>query len=113
MQVSGIELKFDPSKEVGSRIVSLQKDGRDIGDDDKLTLVLTDYLAQGGDGYTIFKDLPYEVIGDLSNAVMKYFEDIGPITESTIKMGRQTQVRASSEESPPADLKDRSGFASS
>jgi len=94
MQVSGIELKFDPSKEVGSRIVSLQKDGRDIGDDDKLTLVLTDYLAQGGDGYTIFKDLPYEVIGDLSNAVMKYFEDIGPITESTIKMGRQTQVRA-------------------
>ncbi len=94
MQVSGIELKFDPTKDVGSRIVSLQKDGKDIGGDDKLTLVLTDYLAQGGDGYTMFKDIPYEVIGDLSNAVMKYFEDIGPITESTIKMGRQTQARA-------------------
>ena len=93
LQISGITLKFDPSKDVGSRIVSLQKDGKEIGDNDKLKLATTDYLAKGGDGYSMLADLPYDVVGDLPAAMAGYLESLGDITESTIKMGRQTSVR--------------------
>lgn len=52
-QVSGLRFTFDPSKPVGSRILSVSRsDGSPIpADAHKYTVTTVDYLISGGDGY--------------------------------------------------------------
>jgi 2',3'-cyclic-nucleotide 2'-phosphodiesterase / 3'-nucleotidase / 5'-nucleotidase len=58
---SGLRVSYDPAAPVGGRIVSLSlSDGSPIIDDRSYTLGTADYLADGGDGYTMFLPLPKE-----------------------------------------------------
>ncbi len=52
----GIEYTFDISKEIGSRVIRLQKDGKDLDKNKTYTLGLTGYRASGAGGYDMFKD---------------------------------------------------------
>ncbi|RIE17406.1 bifunctional metallophosphatase/5'-nucleotidase, partial [Candidatus Cryosericum septentrionale] len=52
-QVSGFSFTFDPSKPVGSRVVSITKDGKSMDMDATYKLCVQDYTALGGDGYAM------------------------------------------------------------
>jgi len=52
-QISGFSFTFDPSKPVGSRVVSITKDGKPMDMDAIYKLCVQDYTALGGDGYSM------------------------------------------------------------
>ena len=89
IQISGMTVKYDATKEPGSRVVSIEVKGKTVGDDDKFSLVTTDFIATGGDGNNTFIGLEYTVCGDSLQAFIDYFETMENITESTIQMDRQ------------------------
>ncbi|MFD2613909.1 bifunctional 2',3'-cyclic-nucleotide 2'-phosphodiesterase/3'-nucleotidase [Paenibacillus gansuensis] len=56
-QISGFTYSYDDSKPVGSRIVEMKKaDGTPIEDTKSYTIVVNDFMATGGDGYTGLKN---------------------------------------------------------
>jgi len=60
-QISGFSFVFDQGLEEGSRIISISVDGVELDLEDNSTvfyLAINDFMAAGGDGYTIFEDLP-------------------------------------------------------
>lgn len=58
LHVSGATMKFDSTKEVGSRVVELKVNGEDVVDTKKYTVALPTFVRDGGDGYTMFAGLP-------------------------------------------------------
>jgi 2',3'-cyclic-nucleotide 2'-phosphodiesterase (5'-nucleotidase family) len=54
-QVSGLTFRYDPAKPAGKRVVSASVGGRYIDPEGRYRLATNDYLADGGDGYTMFK----------------------------------------------------------
>lgn len=53
-QISGFTYKYDDSKPVGQRIVEIKKaDGTVLDDAATYTIVVNDFMATGGDGYTV------------------------------------------------------------
>jgi 5'-nucleotidase len=54
-QVSGIRYTFDAAKSAGNRIVEVSVNGKPLEDKKTYTLAVTKYIAEGGDGYEIFK----------------------------------------------------------
>ncbi len=58
-QISGLKLIVDVAKPAGSRIAAIsQSDGTPVGMDKTYVLAVTDFLAQGGDGYPVLPSLP-------------------------------------------------------
>jgi 2',3'-cyclic-nucleotide 2'-phosphodiesterase (5'-nucleotidase family) len=56
LQVSGLRYAFDPSKPAGSRIVDVtMDDGSKLDFGKKYTVVINDFMAGGGDGYSMLK----------------------------------------------------------
>ncbi len=54
-QVSGVQFEFDGRKSVGSRVVKVLVNGQPLDDKKTYTLASTGYIAEGGDGYVMFK----------------------------------------------------------
>jgi 5'-nucleotidase len=54
LAVSGLSYTFDESRPAGSRVVSIAVNGTPLDDTAKYTAAMVDYLASGGDGYTVF-----------------------------------------------------------
>ena len=54
-QVSGMSFEWNPKAKVGSRIVSVEFRGRPLSKYKTYTLATNDFLAKGGDGYSVFK----------------------------------------------------------
>ena len=83
-QVSGISFKWDPKAKVGARVVSVEYRGRPLSKYKTYTLATNDYLAKGGDGYSVFKK--GKVIIDASGAklmasmVMDYIKAKGSVS---------------------------------
>ncbi|GFN36771.1 5'-nucleotidase C-terminal domain-containing protein [Tepidimicrobium xylanilyticum] len=106
--VAGMTYKIDPSKEAGSRIVELLIDGKPVELNKTYTLATNDFLAVGGDGYTMFEDAP--IVGEfegLDEALIKYIEKIGVIDYQA--EGRITTVEEAVAETPvekPAETPD-------
>lgn len=57
-QVSGMQVQYDTSLSVGSRVVSVKINGQMLEPGRHYKLVTTDYLSTGGDGFSMFKNLP-------------------------------------------------------
>ncbi|NLB33906.1 MAG: LysM peptidoglycan-binding domain-containing protein [Tissierellia bacterium] len=55
-QVSGLTFTFDPSKEVGSRVVEVMVGDKPLDKAAEYTVAINDFLGDGGDGYTMLKD---------------------------------------------------------
>ncbi len=56
LQVSGLRYTFDPAKPAGSRIVDVTMDnGSPLDPAKKYTVVINDFMAGGGDGYSMLK----------------------------------------------------------
>lgn len=57
-QISGMRVVYNSARNVGDRVVSVKIDGQSLDMAKLYKLVTTDYLAVGGDGYSMFKNLP-------------------------------------------------------
>ena len=57
LQVSkGVEMQYDESKPVGQRVISVQINGKPLEDERMYKVVTSNFLADGGDGFTVFKN---------------------------------------------------------
>ncbi|WP_051350628.1 5'-nucleotidase C-terminal domain-containing protein [Caloramator sp. ALD01] len=55
IQVSGLKVKYDPTRPSGDRVVDIiRENGKTISDTEKLVVVTNDFMATGGDGFTAF-----------------------------------------------------------
>lgn len=95
--VSGMTYTFDPSAEVGSRIVSATVGGQPLDPEATYTLCTNDFTAMGGDLYTMLiepfsNQLPLENpdLAPLDQALIAYLtkhqSDLSPNTEGRIQM---------------------------
>jgi len=89
-QISGFKFTFDPTKAVGSRIVSVTKnDGTEIAKDQTVyTLTTLDFIIYGGDGYAnVFSPTKAKVQG----ALLDVFTDA---LKADLAAGKVTQLPA-------------------
>ena len=54
-QVSGVQFEYDGRKPVGSRVVKVTVNGQPLNEKKTYTMASTGYIADGGDGYVMFK----------------------------------------------------------
>jgi 2',3'-cyclic-nucleotide 2'-phosphodiesterase (5'-nucleotidase family) len=92
LQISGMTVTYDPSAEIGSRVVSIRVDGSEVDPEGLYTICTTDYLAKGGDGNTALTGYAYAGVGDNAMALSMYLLRLEIIKESDIQIGRQTAV---------------------
>lgn len=90
-QVSGLTVEADVSRPPGSRVVSILVGGVPLDDKRAYTVATNDFLARGGDGYTMFADAP-RLLPDtdsplLANEVMVHIRRLG-----TIKTGVEGRI---------------------
>ncbi len=97
-QVSGIKFSWDGSKEAGKRIVSVEVLGADstyspIDPNATYTVASNDFMRQGGDGYSVFKENainPYDGGSPLDLVLGDYIKANSPINPQV--EGRITRV---------------------
>lgn len=63
-QVSGMKVTFDPSKEAGSRVTELLINGVAVDPDATYVLATNNFMASGGDQYTMLAD--NKILGEFS-----------------------------------------------
>lgn len=84
-QVAGIRFTFDPTKDGGSRIteVILEKTGEALDPAKTYRVATNDFLASGGDGYTMFgSTVNYNEYAALDEAVISYIQSGAEITKA-------------------------------
>lgn len=54
LQQSGLVLTFDPSKEIGQRVVSAVVNGQPVQQEQSYTIAVNAFIVSGGDGFTGF-----------------------------------------------------------
>lgn len=83
-QVAGMSFKFDPSKEAYSRVVELLVAGEPVDLEKTYVLATNDFMAIGGDEYTMFKESKYlGDFGQLDEVLAKYLKEIGSVSIET------------------------------
>lgn len=55
LQVSGLTLSYDPGAAVGSRIITVAVGGRPLDPGQRYTVAVPSFIANGGDGHTVFR----------------------------------------------------------
>ena len=64
IHVSGMRITYDPAGRRGNRIADARlADGRSIADGRNYTLAVSDFMAEGGGGFAMLRDLPREDTG--------------------------------------------------
>jgi 2',3'-cyclic-nucleotide 2'-phosphodiesterase (5'-nucleotidase family) len=86
VQVSGLLFKYNPSLLVGSRVTSITvaATGQPLGPSATYRVVTNDFMFNGGDNYTVFKQGTNPVIYSdqlLSDMVVDYVRQISPINQ--------------------------------
>jgi 5'-nucleotidase len=95
--VSGITYMIDTGKPVGDRIVDIQVKGKPLDLNGSYILATNDFLAAGGDNYTMFADdAILNEYGGLDEAVIAYVKEKGIISPKT--EGRITVIDGSVKE---------------
>ncbi len=86
--VSGMTYKFDAGKAVGNRVVEVSIGKEALDETKTYKLVTNDFLAAGGDGYTMFKGKPFVAEGGLlSDVLISYVKaeaEVSPAVEGRI-----------------------------
>jgi 5'-nucleotidase len=81
LQVSGIQVVWDPAAPVGSRVVALTQAGAALALDASYSVTVNSFLAGGGDGFTVLTQGTERVVGlvDL-DALVRYVETRGSVS---------------------------------
>ncbi|HKS62459.1 MAG TPA: bifunctional UDP-sugar hydrolase/5'-nucleotidase [Xanthobacteraceae bacterium] len=79
--VSGIEVTFDPARDAGSRVTAMKVAGAPLEESRTYRVAVLDFLARGGDDYTMFADArritPDNDAPLMVNEVVEYLRKIG------------------------------------
>jgi len=97
--VAGLTFKFDPSQPAGSRVVEAKVNGEELDPNKMYKVATNDFMAAGGDDYTMFAD--DKLIGEypgLDEVLISYIEEHG--TEGAKVEGRIQVVEAVESETP-------------
>jgi 2',3'-cyclic-nucleotide 2'-phosphodiesterase/3'-nucleotidase len=80
LQVSGIEIVYDLSKPEKRRLVSMKREGSPIEADEQIDVVVSGFLAEGGDLYDAFAEAArLRTLGKVSDVVIDYFKTGGVV----------------------------------
>ncbi|MCO6452954.1 MAG: 5'-nucleotidase C-terminal domain-containing protein [Caldilineales bacterium] len=99
-QVSGLRYTWNPTVPAGSRILNVEVKNADgtfspLDEEAVYPVVTNNFMRQGGDGYTVFRDHaiePYDAGPPQEDALAEYMAMLSPVQESDIPTGRITQV---------------------
>ena len=74
---AGIEYTLDLRNKVGERVVSMKKEGRELSDEEKITLCLSDYRATGTGGYKVYQgqEKSGEFEEQMTELIFRYFRE--------------------------------------
>ena len=76
LQLSGLTMTYDLNQPEYNRVVTLQRNGRPVADDDRFTVAASGFLTEGGDLYDSFPESPViRSVGKVSDVVVQYFRD--------------------------------------
>lgn len=85
--IAGMNVVFDPSQEVGSRVVEVTVGEEELDMEATYSLATNDFLAAGGDDYTMFGDNEITALyPGLDEILIEYFKEYG--TEGSPVEGR-------------------------
>lgn len=90
LQVSGLRVVYDLTKEVGHRVVQVKAvcsdclvpEYRPLDDDAKYGIILSNYILAGGDGYDVIRDNAEQdhIASDLDTDVLtEYIQEVSPL----------------------------------
>lgn len=83
LAVSGLSYTYDDTKPAGSRVVAVQVNGTPLDLDANYTAAMVDYLAGGGDGYTVFTNGTDQVCGPVDvDALVSYMGSLSAPVET-------------------------------
>ncbi|PYI50305.1 5'-nucleotidase C-terminal domain-containing protein [Paenibacillus flagellatus] len=89
-QVGGLSFEFDPSLPKNARITSIAVKGEPLDPERTYVLATNDFMAAGGDNYTMFKDYPVaNDFSSLEESLIAYIRQAGelkPATEGRIRV---------------------------
>lgn len=89
--VGGMTFAFDPTKPVGQRVYDVKVKGQPLDLNKTYTFATNDFIAAGGDNYTMLKDLPkIAEYGALDEVVANYIKSKGtvhPVVEGRVVVG--------------------------
>lgn len=94
LQVSGLSYRYDVTKPIGSKIITIYHDGQLLQRDKVYTVATNDFLAHGGDGFTVMRrgKILNEVEKDLT-LLIHYIKNL-PQPFSSSSSGRIQEVKA-------------------
>jgi len=91
LQLSGLEMTYDLSEPEYSRIVTLERNGQPVMDDDLFTVAAPGFLTEGGDLYDSFAESEViRSVGLVSDVIVDYFRQREIV--AVPKRGRQWDV---------------------
>jgi len=72
---SNLNYTFDITKEIGNRVISMKFKGKEISDNDTLTLAMNNYRATGAGGYDFYRNCKVvgEVLNEMPDIIIDYF----------------------------------------
>jgi 5'-nucleotidase len=72
--IAGLVVDWDPEAPAGSRVRGVRRaDGRPVYETDRIRLALSEFVAQGGDRFEVFRGLPARQTGIVDlDAVLTY-----------------------------------------
>ena len=75
MQVSGMTVRYDPGRPIGSRVLDVRVGGEALLEDDMYTIAVGRFLVNGGDNYTGFMGSEISAVGrDFGQSLVDYFK---------------------------------------
>jgi 5'-nucleotidase/UDP-sugar diphosphatase len=91
LQVSGLSVTYDLTLPEGERLISLQRNGVDVADDDRLLVAAPGFLAEGGDLYVVFAESDaIRNAGKVSDAAAAWFANHDVVAVPS--RGRQVDI---------------------
>ena len=102
--VSGMAYKFDANKEVGNRIEEVTVNGEPLDLTKSYKLVTNDFMAAGGDGYTMFEGKPFVAEGGLlSDVLVDYVKELGEVNPAVEERIVSAPLTDEAEEQAPVE----------
>jgi len=91
LQVAGLRVTYDLTQPEGQRLISLERNGVPVTDDDRLLVAAPGFLAEGGDLYTVFAEAEaIRSAGKVSDAAAAYFAQYDVVAVPS--RGRQVDI---------------------
>ncbi|MBO8126424.1 MAG: 5'-nucleotidase C-terminal domain-containing protein [Firmicutes bacterium] len=79
-QIGGMTVNFDPSAPAGSRVTRILVQGEPLDPERYYTVATNDFLAAGGDGYTMFAEAETVAeLGGLDEVLINYIQEQGTV----------------------------------